>query len=248
MKNAFLFLFCSLFFLISCSPSPARQPQPSAVPLVSPTNFPNPTQTPLPVSSNTAPAQETPRPAAETKNLLQVINSEGTVNVRSGPGTYYPVVGKVNNNQQLTVTGTDAQRQWVQFVFPGPADGMAWIYAPFTNFDRASNTLPIITHLPTPPVTPTAEPPRAMDQIKVVYLDGQVNVRAGPGTNFDIVGKVNNGDTLSATGTIDGGDWVQFQYAGGSDGVAWIYAPFTNYDRASSTLPLVEDLPLTPTP
>ena len=125
---------------------------------------------------------------------------------------------------------------------------MAWIYAPFTNFDRASNTLPIITHLPTPPVTPTAEPPRAMDQIKVVYTDGQVNVRAGPGTNFDIVGKVNNGDTLSATGTIDTGDWVQFQYPGGPDGVAWIYAPFTSYDRGSSTLPLVEDLPLTPTP
>ena len=143
----------------------------------------------------------------------------------------------------------DEHEDWVQFKDDQAPDAVAWIFAPFTSFDRSANSLPVVTNLPTPPIMPTAIPPRAVKTLHVVNPDGEVNVRLGPGKNYAIIGKVNIGDVLNATGTIDSGDWVQFQYLGNpEEGTAWIYATYTDYDRASRTLPLITKLPPTPSP
>ena len=244
MKNTLVLPLLSLFLLAACSPALDQPPQMTAAPLAAPIA----TSTLQPAVSAAVATQNTSGVPARAAQTLLVINSEPAVNVRAGPGTYYPVVGSVHNNDQLPVTGTDEQLQWVQFTFPAAPDGVAWIYAPYTSFDRAANALPVVTRLPTPPVTPTPAPPRAMGKVKVVNPGGQVNVRAGPGTTYALVGKVNNGGALSATGTIESGDWVQFQFSGSPDGVAWIFTDYTDYDRSSNTLPLITDLPPTPVP
>jgi stage II sporulation protein P len=246
-KLLIFFVFC-LIGLSSCSQATA-QPEVSTLSPTAP-SIPTvlPTQTPLPPVITTE-STLSPTPAPQLGLRLQVINSEGVVNVRSGPGSFYPVVGNVPNNEVLEAVGVDASGTWVQFKNTRAPDGAAWIFAAFTSFSRADNQLPVITKLPTPPVTPTAPPPRAMGTLHVVYADGPVNVRLGPGTNYSILGQVNKGEVLNATGTIDGGDWVQIQFSGNpEEGTAWIYTPYTDYDRASSTLPLVTNLPPTPAP
>lgn len=72
----------------------------------------------------------------------------------------------------------------------------------------------------------------------------QINVRAGPSTNYDVVGVLIIGQVVPALGRTAGGDWVQIEYPGVQGGIAWVYSPLVD---VSGNLPIVEPPP-TPTP
>jgi len=58
----------------------------------------------------------------------------------------------------------------------------------------------------------------------VVVTGSVVNLRAGPGTGFEIVGSVSAGDTLRVTGGIE--DWYRV-FIPVQSLFAWIYADLT---------------------
>jgi len=58
-----------------------------------------------------------------------------------------------------------------------------------------------------------------------VPLDQEyVNVRNGPGTLYDLVGRLVAGQKAAVLGRSEGGDWLLIQYFGGPDNQGWIYA------------------------
>jgi hypothetical protein len=73
-----------------------------------------------------------------------------------------------------------------------------------------------------------------------------LNVRSGPGTNYERIGSVPAGSTLEILGRTAGSSWWQIPYAGAAGGSGWISA---GYGTASNTegVPVVE-APLPPTP
>ncbi len=73
----------------------------------------------------------------------------------------------------------------------------------------------------------------------------QVNVRAGPGTNYDKIGILLAGQTVSSKGRTPGGDWILVDYPGAPGGVGWVYSP--NLSIPPGDLPIVEPPP-TPKP
>ena len=155
----------------------------------------------------------------------------------------YPVVGQVKNNAAIAATGIDETNQWIQFVDAQVDGGYAWIYVPFTTYNRDSQSLNTVTDLPPTPEIPTVKPPKAVAALKVVYSEGLVNVRFGPGTIYPIVGKVVDGESLSVVGVAESGDWIQFLYPKIPEGVAWISAQFTSYDSKALSLPVVNGQP-----
>ena len=52
-----------------------------------------------------------------------------------------------------------------------------------------------------------------------------VNLRAGPGTGYSVLGQVGRGDSLQVTGGLE--DWYRV-YVPGMSLFAWIYAPLTS--------------------
>jgi hypothetical protein len=89
-------------------------------------------------------------------------------------------------------------------------------------------------------VTGTPEGP------KIVVPD-QVNVRLGPGTNYDKIGVLIAGQEATALGRSPGGLWIQIVYPGVTGNVAWVYAPYVVLDAGQELLPIIEPPP-TPTP
>ena len=90
--------------------------------------------------------------------------------------------------------------------------------------------------------TSTLEPGAS---IATMSLDeDRVNVRAGPGTDYAIVGALLAGQQVPALGRSIGGDWVQIALPSAPEGVGWVYAYYVTVNR---TLPVVEP-PATPTP
>ncbi len=72
----------------------------------------------------------------------------------------------------------------------------------------------------------------------------QINVRSGPGTEYDRVGTLVANQEAIAKGRTEGGSWILIEYQGGPDGYAWVYSSYVDY---VGELPIVV-VPNTPTP
>ncbi|MBS1249158.1 MAG: hypothetical protein MAG431_00731 [Chloroflexi bacterium] len=90
---------------------------------------------------------------------------EDQINVRSGPGVNYPKVGVLINREEVPAIGKSAGGSWVQIVYVGVEDGVAWVYAPLL---RISGELPIVEPPPTPTplTTPTIDPTLAAQYVE----------------------------------------------------------------------------------
>ena len=79
----------------------------------------------------------------------------------------------------------------------------------------------------------------------VIYAE-PINVRSGPSTVFyPIIGQIQPGDVVPALGVSPGREWVQISFAGGVNGIGWIYASFVTV--SGGELQIAEPPP-TPTP
>jgi len=77
-----------------------------------------------------------------------------TVNVRLGPGTNYPILGKLNKGTKVNVRGRDGEGLWL-FLVPPPS---GWVYGDFVSLAGDASGLPVIEAPPTPVPTPTFAP------------------------------------------------------------------------------------------
>ena len=89
--------------------------------------------------------------------IIVVSDPEDQINVRSGPGTDYPLIGVLLNRQQVPALGKTAGGTWVLIVYPGAENGQGWVYAPLV---QLYGDVPVveIPPTPTPLVTPTIDP------------------------------------------------------------------------------------------
>lgn len=74
-----------------------------------------------------------------------------------------------------------------------------------------------------------------------------VNVRGGPGTQYDMVGVMARGQVAAILGKSPNGLWLKVTYIGGPDNTGWVYRDFVRVAGAEvGNLPIME-VPPTPT-
>lgn len=127
------------------------------------------------------------QPAASRVTLTVTGNA---VNIRSGPGTNYASLGKVNKGDKLFSTGKSDN--WYQVEY---GDGTGYIIEDYVTIDTGG----IYT---------------ATDSGTLSVNGIDVNIRSGPGTEYQSIGKVSRGTTLTITGKSD--NWYQVSYSGGT--------------------------------
>ncbi|MYH63575.1 MAG: SH3 domain-containing protein [Caldilineaceae bacterium SB0675_bin_29] len=100
------------------------------------------------------------------------------------------------------------------------------------------------TPSPTPPPTPT---PTATSASPTVSINRIMNVRAGPGTNYPILGQASPGDQYPISGKNPAGGWWQIIYRGQ---YAWVYSPLVTatYPELVQVAPVFRTPPPTPVP
>lgn len=97
----------------------------------------------------------TPRPTAEaTLQTVPVARILNRINVRSGPGTMYPVVGGLVPDARVEIVGRNDAADWWQVVFAQDATG--WVSAPLVEVEGDPAVVTVPANIPTPP--PTALP------------------------------------------------------------------------------------------
>jgi hypothetical protein len=90
---------------------------------------------------------------------IRVNADQDQINVRSGPSTFYDVIGVMIAGQTAPALGRTAGGDWIQIGYAGVEGGVAWVYSPLVTLIR-SGDLPILEPPPTstPRVTPTIDP------------------------------------------------------------------------------------------
>lgn len=113
-----------------------------------------PTATPVPPTPT--PEPPTPTPTATPEPKPEVVVSNPRVNVRSGPGAGFPVLGQVLQGQRLEIVGRDADGEWWQICcFQGET---GWLASEVVRAEGPLETVALAANLPTPtaPPAPTA--------------------------------------------------------------------------------------------
>jgi uncharacterized protein YraI len=92
--------------------------------------------------------------------VVAVYSDLSQVKVYSGPSIYeYPPIGVLLAGQQSPAFAISEDGNWIQIYYPGVAESVAWVYAPYVTFKK-SGELPVLPAppTPTPASTPTINP------------------------------------------------------------------------------------------
>lgn len=141
---------------------------------------------------------------SETKEFMVKILAD-SLNIRTGPGTAYDSVGKLDKNDVYTIVEVNSQGTWGKL-----KSGAGWISL---NKNYATK---VEVAVPQPAETPST---KFIVKIKAKEL----NVRKGPSVDYDIVERVFAGDAFTIT--EKNGTWGKLL-----SGIGWINVSSTYCD------------------
>lgn len=190
---AFTVLFTVVFRQVTANRQTANPPLPTVAP-VTPTVAatapvvavvsPQPTNTPLPLPTPSAtptevpptapPPTETLAPAVTATSARPQVVSAVTVNVRSGPGTDYPVISSLPPGVPVGIVGRNQDASWWQI--QGPDGNTGWVADSVVEATFTEN-VPVMAALPPPqpPTTVPTTPPQPKFQYEPTGWYGDTN-------------------------------------------------------------------------
>ena len=148
------------------------------------------------------------RAASAQGSLLASVANASYLNIRSGPGPGYSVVGRLTRNMQVVVIGRNIDNSWVQL----QGYGTQWVNATYMAFQGDLNSVAV-----TSDQTPHSAAYTAI--IRNAYV---INVRSGPGVGFASIGRVVKDQQVTLVGRSLDFAWVQLQ----ADSPQWINSQF----------------------
>ena len=191
----------------------------------------------------------------------------GQANMRATPDVNGELVGEIVVGTRYPVIGRSEQFPWLLLGDRGTLRPIGWVFQELLTVYGDVNNVPFSTTDVSEPYIPSATPPP--DGITVeptnsvnptatpVYqvagsVNGEINIRYGPGTEYDRVGVAQAGQRFEITAYHTQLPWVQVSYEGSPNGFAWIARSLLEFDGNPDLLPAISqtsfNLPtLTPT-
>lgn len=194
-------------------------------------------------------------------------------NLRATTSTDAPLVGEIVSGTTYPVIGRSERFPWLLLADPVTLQPIGWVFAelvtvrgdisivPFSDVVIGSGTTALLPaavqpNVPTPTtsaVAAAATPPAVAASGVSGTVQGEVNIRYGPGTDYPRVGVAQAGQVYEVTAYHTQFPWVQIRFPDAPGGLAWIAQDLLVIQGDIYTLPPVSDtllnLPtLTPTP
>lgn len=165
------------------------------------------------------PAPEAPQPDQPPVAWGRVTAPQG-LNIRSGPGANFPVVGVALNGDEGEIIGRSADWRWWAVSVPSASDGIGWVSVDFVIATHAEN-VPVIAAPPPPVIPPTAVPPATPTPLPAA------TATPVPAITF-----------VAEPTTIEQGQCATLRWSVVNVQAVWVYprgANFANYPRAGES-------------
>lgn len=200
----------------------------------------------------------------------------GQANLRTSPNVEAPKIGEIFSGAQYPVVGRSEFFPWLLLGDPTTSAPIGWAFqellivrGSLANVPVSAAVLsdsianPVSATLSAPGVTPLPLPTsQAQPQVTSTprpafsvsgLVNGEVNIRYGPGADYPRLGVAFAGEVFQITAYHTQYPWVEVQYSASPNGKAWIARDLLEITGDILTLPAVTDallqLPtLTPTP
>lgn len=170
--------------------------------------------------ATTAPVQSQAPASSAPGNVQKAVVKGTVVNIRGGAGTGFQVLGQLKMGTTLTVLGKSGD--WYKLQTPV---GPGWVLGSLLTI----SSVPANTASPQTPSAPAVTTPVVNDKSALAVINGSVvNIRSGPGTNYDVVSRASKGDRLPLVDKS--ADWYKVKLPGGYYG--WVVAWLAEVDEA----------------
>lgn len=209
-QNFLPFIFFGILFLSGCGVAIEDSFQTTATP-----GFVTATLPP------TAPAKATPTSLPPTP-IPTSAPVEGTtttqINVRSEPSTAGDSLDTVAPFSKVQIIGKDPFGAWYLIVQANAPAEKGWINAKYVQIEQSAEIMVV-----------------EVESVSGSGVSGLViqpiNVRSGPGTNYETLGKLNPDDVVPVTGRDVTGAWFEVEF---KDNTGWVSAEFMQVEEVDA--------------
>jgi uncharacterized protein YraI len=212
--------------------------------------------------------------AVHAQTVTVTAEAVGQANLRAAPDVNADLLGQIVSGTSYPVIGRSDLYPWVLLEDPTSQQPMGWVYNDLVKFQGDITSVPISNQvlgaaiLPTPTLGPisvdatlpaattdassAATPVPASGTVTGTVL-GEINVRYGPGTEYDRLGVAEAGATFTITARHTQLPWVQISYPQSPNGYGWVATDLLNIQGDLDTVQQISQInfylpTLTPTP
>nr|WP_243280440.1 SH3 domain-containing protein [Clostridium sp. 1001271B_151109_B4] len=172
-------------------------------------------------SNNGGSNNNTTTPSTSTTGTIKV---NDTLNVRSGAGTSYSVIGSLKNGASVEIVETSGN--WYKIKYGSGYGYVSKDYVTVNSSNSDTSNNGSSDNTTTTPSTSTTG---------TIKVNGALNVRSGAGTSYSVIGSLNNGASVEIVETS--GSWYKIKYGSGYGYVSkdYVTVSSSNNDSSSST-------------
>ena len=176
-------------------------------------------------------------PPSDVPTVTATVN----VNVRSGPGTMYPIFGTVEKGTTGEVVGSSPDGKWWAVKVPASisGSGVAWVAKDYASLNNPKNeTIPTVDPPLLPPLAGVPAPAPGDPWLSITEV---ASVRSGPGIQYPIYGVAPVGSKAKVVGSSEDRQWwaVELPLSIDSNSRGWIYKDFV-YAQGTDNVPTIE--------
>ena len=168
-------------------------------------------------SSNSGSSNNTTTtPSTSTTGTIKV---NDTLNVRSGAGTSYSVIGSLKNGATVEIVETSGS--WYKIKY---GSGYGYVSKDYVTVSSSNNNSSSNNTTTTPSTSITTG---------IIKVNNALNVRSGAGTSYSVIGSLKNGATVEIVETS--GSWYKIKYGSGYGYVSKDYVTVSSSSNNSSS-------------
>jgi uncharacterized protein YraI len=150
------------------------------------------------------------------------VTANENVNIRTGPGVDYDNIGILKEGENAAIIAYSNDSTWWAVRYPNPPLDIGWVSA-----DYVTQTGDV-TIVPTP--APGAP---------ILTAAANLNIRSGPGIEFDKIGLILIGQSAEVVGISKDSEWWAIKVPLAEGGRGWVTANFAQVGNAQE-VPVIE--------
>ena len=220
---ALIIVFTVIYPMIH-TPDVSTPPTTPGTSTVEPGTTDEPASTP-PVSDEPS-IPVTQEPAADPGVAATITNAAGGLNVRTGPGTTYEVQASMKNGDNVTILEI-ADGGWYKITYSGKDGKETTGYVKADYVTAKEGDTPAEEPSTEPTSSPSTNGLKPGTKGKITGAASGLRVRSGPGTTYEILASLNNGNEITVLEDAGNG-WYKIAYSGanGKESVGYIMGTY----------------------
>jgi uncharacterized protein YraI len=167
-----------------------------------------------------------PRSTEQIPVAMAVTN----VNVRSGPAMSFEKIGLLNNGQEAEIIGVSPDGGWWAIRLRGADQRTGWVAKDYI-VSRNDDNIPVMTLESAASEGSVSSPQPGRASLTAAWT---VNIRAGPGKEYAVVGTLQQGQTAEIVGKSEDTIWWAIRFEGQDGDTGWVAAAYVEAENTQN--------------